>query len=66
MSVLSEKYNIPPETVNKMIKDGVISCSWSNYEEVYRMYREGKSVSEISFHTHMSERNVFYILKKVK
>lgn len=66
MSVLSEKYNIPAETVNKMIKDGVISCSWSNYEEVYQLFKKGMSTSEISFHTRMSERNVRYILTKLK
>lgn len=66
MSVLSKKYNIPAETVTKMIKDGVISCSWSNYEEVYELYKKGMSTSEISFHTKMSERNVRYVLSKLK
>lgn len=64
--ILSDRYNIPAETVNKMIKDGVISCSWSTYEQVYTMRNDGKSISEIAYHTRMSERNVLYILKKMK
>lgn len=66
MSELSKKYNIPAETVTKMIHDGVISCSWPNYEEVYKMFKEGKSITEISDVTHMSTRNVHYILNKFK
>jgi DNA-binding NarL/FixJ family response regulator len=66
MSILSEKYNIPAEVVNKMIKDGVISCSWPNYEEVYKLFQQGKSVTEISDFTHMTTRNVRYILDKFK
>lgn len=66
MSILSQKYNIPQDTVKKMIKDGVISCSWDNYEEVYKLWKEGKTVTDIAIATHMSERNVHYILKKVR
>lgn len=66
MSILSQKYNIPQDTVKKMIKDGVISCSWENYEQVFRLKNEGKTVAEISMTTHMTERNVHYILKKCK
>lgn len=64
MSELSKKYNIPPETVNKMIKDGIISCSWVGHEEVYKMWQNGKSVTEISDFTNMTTRNVHYILNK--
>lgn len=48
---LSNKYNIPQETVNKMVKDGVISCTWPMYEEIYSMYKAalntGKSKTAI-------------------
>jgi len=40
MSHLSSKYNLSQETIDKMIKDGIISCSWINYEEVYRQYKK--------------------------
>lgn len=66
MSVLSNKYNIPQETVDKMIKDGVISCSWPNYEQVYELFKKGMSTSEISFHTGMSQRNVRYVIARLK
>jgi hypothetical protein len=66
MSVLSDKYNIPAETVNKMIKDGVISCSWKTYDEIHKLHSEGKSTAEISDIVHTSQRNVQYILKRTK
>ncbi len=66
MSELSKKYNVPPETISKMINDGVISCSWPNYEDVYKLYKEGKSITEISDFTHMSTRNVRYIINRFK
>lgn len=66
MSELSKKYNIPCETVNKMIKDGIISCSWTVYEEVYKQWTSGMTIGDIAFKHHMTERNVCYILKKFK
>lgn len=53
MSTLSNKYNIPQEVVDKMIKDGVISCTWPAYEEIYQMYKaslnSGKSKMQIYY-----------------
>lgn len=66
MSVLSNKYNIPEETVSKMIKDGVISCSWSTYDEVTAMRKNGKSVDEIASTFGVSRRHIYNILGKVK
>lgn len=66
MSELAKKYNIPAEAISKMIKDGVISCSWPNYEEVYKLHTQGKSSTEISDITHMTTRNVRYIISKFK
>lgn len=45
---LSEKYGVPKEAISKMIKDGVISCSWRRYEEVYYIYKKNKVVDKIS------------------
>lgn len=66
MSILSEKYKVPEPVIKNMIRDGVISCSWSVYDEVVKMHAAGKSIDDIAFDTKMSTRNVRYILKKVK
>jgi len=70
---ISNKYNIPQETVNKMVKDGVISCSWPMYEEVYNMflsYPQGKSKTQIYYEIAekkgISERTVRDIISKMK
>lgn len=72
---LSKKYNIPPETVKKMINDGWLCCSTPNYEEVYAMYKNslslgGKSKAEIIHEIceakHVKERTVYYIINKFK
>lgn len=48
---LSNKYNIPEETLKKMYRDGVISCKWEGYEEVYNNFKtrssSGKSKNDI-------------------
>lgn len=41
---LSKKYNIPKGTVQRMINDGVISCSWPMYEEIYEMYQKSMAI----------------------
>jgi hypothetical protein len=70
---LSNKYNIPQSTVNKMVKDGVISCTWPRYEEVYDMYKSysssGKTKTEIYYEiaerTRISEHTVKMIVLKM-
>lgn len=72
---LSNKYNVPQDTIKKMIDDGVISCSWPRYEEIYTMYQrsmivpgavKSKVVIEIGEKTGYSERQVRNIIDKVK
>lgn len=72
---LAKKYNVPQETVKKMIADGVISCSWPSYEQIYAMYQKsmsigGKSKAEIIHEiceaTKAKERTVYYALEKFK
>lgn len=51
---LAKKYNIPQQTITNMVKDGVISCTWPMYEEIYAMYQQsisigGKTKTEIYF-----------------
>lgn len=66
MSFLSEKYNLPPETLKKMTKDGVISCVWSGYEDVYRLWKEGKSMGDIAIETGRSKSSVHGIIQRFK
>ena len=71
---LSNKYNIPQETIKKMINDGVISCSWPMYEEIFAMYeaemKTGKTKTliyyEISEKKGVSERTVRDVVSKMK
>lgn len=57
---LASKYNIPAEVVTKMVNDGVISCSWPRWEEIYKMYKEmqatGKSQSTICYEISEKEK----------
>ena len=66
MSILSQKYNIPEDTVKRMIRDGVVSCSWDICDHIKKMRSEGKSWDEVAFDTGMSIRNCQYILQKAK
>lgn len=66
MSILSNKYNIPEETVKKMIQDGVISCSWPGYEEVYNLWKSGEKIDEICFKTGKARSTIFEIIKRFK
>lgn len=70
---LSKKYNIPKETVMKMVNDGVISCSWPMYEEIYAMYQKsiaigGKTKTEIFYEIaeekKVSKRTVEYVIHR--
>lgn len=52
---LDKRYNIPEETVKKMVRDGVISCSVAKDFEIFEAYQQyansvdasGKSKAEI-------------------
>lgn len=41
---LANKYNIPQETIDKMIKDGVMACHWPRYEKIYEAYATAMKV----------------------
>lgn len=66
MSILSDKYKIPEPTIKNMIQDGVISCSWSTFEEVIRLKSEGKSTAEIAESANISISYVHKILRRTK
>lgn len=40
--ILSNKYNVPQETLDKMVRDGVISTSWPRYEQIYQEYKKAR------------------------
>lgn len=72
---LSKKYNVPCETIKRMVNDGVISCSWPRYEEVYEMYQKSMAIGgktktdiyyEISEATRIPKRTVEYIISRFK
>lgn len=66
MSFLSEKYNLPPETVKKMITNGVISCSWEGREEVYKLWKEGKSIGDIALELNRSKSTIHAVIQMFK
>lgn len=67
---LAEKYNVPEKTIKAMVKDGWLSCSVHQYEEVYFHYKENKSLGKMnairiaSDNTGYSESMVYYIVSK--
>lgn len=72
---LSEKYHIPKETINKMVNDGVISCSWPKYEEIYEDFTRTTSGSaknitavyiELAERHHVSEKTVRDAINRFK
>lgn len=65
---ISNKYNIPQETVKRMVQDGILSSKWPMYEEVYSMYKSSSAKSksqiflDISMKTNIPENTVKYIV----
>lgn len=69
---LCNRYNIPQETINQMVKDGVISCTWPMYEEIYTMFESRKGTKskeqiymDIAEMKNMSPRTVRYMIEKI-
>jgi len=56
---ISNKYNIPLETVRQMVKDGTISCSVARYDEVFDAYKKYKTE-----HPDKSNSQIFYELSE--
>lgn len=57
---LDKKYNIPAETVSKMVQDGVISCSVVRHYELLDMFNAMKvanpTMSNYEIFYHISEK----------
>jgi hypothetical protein len=73
MSELSKKYGIPDSAVKALIKDGWLSCSVPQYEEVFNYYRSilnmngGKKMDAVyktASHTGLSENWVYKIVER--
>jgi hypothetical protein len=64
MSYISNKFNISEGTVKDMMKDGLISCAWNGWEEIYMLRKQGKSMDEIAAITNRSKGSVSKVLKK--
>jgi hypothetical protein len=70
--ILSNKYNVPQQTIDKMVKDGVISCSWPRYEQIYQAYKSARVagsiktriIMEVAEKEKVSERTVRDIIAK--
>jgi hypothetical protein len=71
--ILSNKYNVPQQTIDKMVKDGIISTSWPMYEEVYKIYLSIKSTGlsrgeiymEVADRARISEATAKHIILKM-
>lgn len=70
---LSNKYGIPQETVDRMVKDGVISCLWPRYEKIYALFKSGMTktgaikshvINDIADAERISERQIREIISK--
>lgn len=72
---LSKKYDIPQETVKKMINDGWITCSAPMYEKIYADFVKSTSSSyksltavynEVAEKNRVSEKTVRDVVHKFK
>jgi len=72
---LSQKYNVPQDTIKKMVNDGWLSCSVPMYEEIYTMFQNSMSIGgktkteiyyEIAEKKKVSERTVKYVIARMK
>lgn len=74
MSSLSNKYNVPAETIKKMICDGVIASTWTRWEEIYDYYKKSYSssgkkadaVDVTAIEKNISSRQVYKIIHYVE
>lgn len=70
---LSNKYNVPQDTIDKMVRDGVISTSWPMYERVYEIYQDvkkknlsrGEIYLEVAERARISEPTAKHIILKM-
>lgn len=74
MNNLSNKYNIPADKLKKLVQDGVISCSWAGWEEIYDHYKKqlsitgtrGSAVNVTAINKNVSEKTVYQIIHRIE
>lgn len=74
MNNLSNKYNIPADKLKKLVQDGVISCSWTGWEEAYDQYKKqlsitgskSEAVNITAINTGRTEKNVYEIIHRIE
>lgn len=66
MSHLSDKYNIPEETIKMMLKDGIISCSAPFYQEVIFHYKNSNSMQKTADNFNITKARVWQIVHEIK
>ena len=66
MSHLSDKYNVPEETIKLMLKDGVISCSQPMYHEIVYHYKSSNSLQKTADQFNISKARVWQIVHDLK
>lgn len=66
MSILSDKYKVPEETIKMMVRDGVISCSVPFYQEVVYHYKNSSSLQVTADKFNISKTRVWQIVHGVK
>lgn len=64
MSILSNKYNIPEDIVKQMIKDGDATASFTMWDRIVDLHKQGKSTLDISEMVGISQRRVQGVIKK--
>lgn len=72
---ISNKYNIPQEAIDRMVKDGLIACQWPRYEKIYEKFEElmrrpgaikSHVIQELSDKERVSERHIREIISKFR
>jgi len=59
---LSNKYNVPEETIKKMVSDGILSTKWPMWETVCDLYKKIRNE-----HPDKSKESIYYdISEKTK
>jgi len=46
-----------------MMRSGIISCSWEGREEVYKLWKQGKSIGDIAIELGRSKSTIHAIIK---
>jgi hypothetical protein len=70
---IANKYNIPVDTIKKMVNDGILPCQTHRNDEIYTMYSKIKNSGiskekmylDIAAHFKVSESSVRQVVKRI-